>query len=288
VACFPGPRGRHLVVSTALEGGVTRDELEALLALQFSLLVDRDAARVRRVLVATGRIVTWSIWLFVVVGIVAVVRNPAWAGLTINIAVWAAIGGVALVVVVQRRLRWSWGIIGDAVALETTRHPEPLINALRRLASYNDSQVPVPRTWGAADPFWAAPVRAHVHVETMVVNDRARSRTSTEQVSDAALLLRAGIVARVRLGGDPGTLASWKAARETFTRLGRAAGDGMADGTIDGVTITTEGAAAGALGPVAGAWPTPPPEWLTRRLGPWQPNGAALAAYDAATGAASS
>src|SRR5690606_13533303 len=98
---------------------------------------------------------------------------------------------------VQRRIRWSWGMVGDAVAIATTRHPQPLISALRRLAGHNDGVVPVRRTFGVADPYWAVTVRARVQVATMVVNGRARTRSSTEQVSDAALLLRAGIVERV-------------------------------------------------------------------------------------------
>jgi Zn-dependent protease with chaperone function len=288
VACFPGPHGRHLVVSTSLEGGLTRDELEALLALQFSLLVDDGASRVRRVLVTASRTISWLVWLSAIGCIVAMVRNITWSGLTINVAIWVGIGAIALTVLVQRRIRWSWGIVGDAVALETTRHPQPLVNALRRLASYNGDQVPVRRSWGAADPYWAAPVRAKVHVETMVVNDRARSRSSTEQVSDTAMLLRAGIVARVCMGGDPGTLASWKAAADTFSRIGLASGDFVpTDGTVDGVQITIDGAGAGALGPVPGVWPEPPPEWLTRHRGPWRPDQDAIDAYDRAVSGAS-
>ena len=151
-------------------------------------------------------------------------------------------------------MRWAWGIVGDAVALETTRHPEPLVRALRRMAGYNGDQVPVPGSWGGTDAYWVLPVRRRVEVATMVVNDRARSRRSTEQVSDAALLLRAGIVERMGIGGDPATLASWEAAEATFTRLGRAAGWGGGDRTIDGVEVTARGVGAGALPPVGGTW----------------------------------
>lgn len=290
VACLPGLGGRHIIVSTAAEAGLTNDELEALIALQFSLLLDPEAAGVCRPLSVAGLAIMWVVWTMVVATIVAVVHDVTLSGLTINIGIWAAIAGIALVVLVQRRIRWSWGIVGDAVALETTRHPQPLVSALRRMASYNGKQVPVRRGYGGADPYWVVPVRAQVAVATMVVNDRARSRTSTEQVSDATLLLRAGIVERVCLGGEPGTLASWQAAEATFGRLGRAAGDwnegGAVDGTIDGVTVTVAGA-SGGLPPVSGVWRSPPPNMtLERRVRPWRPDRAALAAYDAAIAAA--
>jgi Zn-dependent protease with chaperone function len=283
VACLPGRGGRHLIVSTAAEAGLTNDELEALIALQFSLLVDGGAARVRRPLVVSGLATLWAVWALVLATIVVTLRQVTLAGLTINIGVWSGIGAIFLVVLVQRRLRWAWGIVGDAVALETTRHPQPLVQALRRMASYNGSQVPVRRSWGAADPFWTLPVRARVSVATMVVNDRAQRRSSTEQVSDAALLLRAGIVEQVCLGGEPATLASWEKAEATFGRLASAAGDmAPVDDRVDGVSVTLAGA-QGGLAPVSGVWRSPPPNMrLERRLRPWRPNGAALAAYDAA------
>jgi hypothetical protein len=287
IACLPGLGGRHLIVSTAAEGGLTTDELEALMALQFSLLIDEGAARVRRPLVVAGLAVMWTVWAMLAGTFVAVVRAVAWSGLTINVGLWLGMGAITLVVLVQRRIRWSWGIVGDAVALETTRHPQPLVSALRRMASYNGDQVPVRRTFGATDPFWVLPVRARVGVATMVVNGRARTRTSTEQVSDAALLLRAGIVERVCVGGEPGTLASWQAAEATFARLGLAAGDSVpVDGRIDGVAVGVDGA-TGGLGPVSGVWRAPPPNMhLEQRLRPWRPDAAALAAYDAAVGRA--
>ena len=254
VACLPRHDGLHVVVSTAAERGLERDELEALIALQMSLLLDPAAARVRRPLYAGSRAITWSIRLPLLGAIVPTVRNVAWAGLTINLGVWGTLGLVALVVLVLKRVRWAWGIVGDAVALETTRYPEPLVRALRRMAGYNGDQVPVPGSWGGTDAYWVLPVRRKVEVATFVVNNRAAKRSSTEQVSDAALLLRAGIVERVCLGGDPATLASWEAAAATFERLGRAAGWRGGDGTIDGVEVTAKGVGAGALPPVGGSW----------------------------------
>jgi Zn-dependent protease with chaperone function len=260
LACLPGPGGRHVVISTALEGGLSRDELEALAALQFSLLLDDGAARSRRSIVAAARAITWTLRFLALALVVALVRHIVWAGLTINMAIWFGLGLGALIGLLLRRLRWTWGLISDAVAVETTRHPEPLVRALRRLAGYNGEQVPVMGSWGAADPYWVAPVRRHVAVSTMVVNNRARTRSSTEQVSDASLLLRAGIVERICLGGEPATEASWRAARATFDRLGRFGGDqhppGSIDGTVDGVTVTADGA-VGAPPPTAGAWPAP-------------------------------
>jgi hypothetical protein len=98
-------------------------------------------------------------------------------------------------------------------------------------------------------------------------------------VADAALLLRAGIVERVCVGGEPATVASWRSAAATFERLGRYGGTGAGDGTVDGVLVTTEGA-TGGLAPVGGAWLEPFAPPATRRR-PWRPGPAALAAYDA-------
>jgi hypothetical protein len=286
VACLPRPHGRHLIVSTAAEAGLTRDELEAVMSLQFSLLLDEGADRVRRSLTAAGLMITWALRLTLLALVVVLVRRPIWAGLTINLAVWAAILLIVLVVWCQRRIRWSWGMVGDAVAIETTRHPEPLSSALRRLAGHNDGVVPVRQTWGAADPWWALTVRASIEIQTMVVGDTARTRSSTEQVSDAALLLRARIVEQVCLRHEAATVASWREAEATFARLAHASGDdaaGTTDSTIDGVTVTTEGA-FGTLPPANGPWPPAfRDESARERLRtarPIRPDAAALAAYD--------
>src|SRR5262245_333313 len=114
IACLPGPGGRHLIVSTAAEAGLTNDELEALMALQFSLLIDPGAARIRRPLTVSGLAIMWTFWLALVTSILMTLRQVQWAGLTINVGVWTAIGGIALVVMAHRRIRWSFGIVGDA------------------------------------------------------------------------------------------------------------------------------------------------------------------------------
>ena len=251
VACIPSRGGRHLIVSRGAEAGLTRDELEAVMALQFSLLIDPSAARVRRALVASGLTITWTIRLAIITLLLALVTAIEWAAVTINVGIWLSIGVIALVALVQRRVRWSWGMVGDGVAIETTRHPEPLVSALRRLAGHNAGPVPVRRTFGAADPYWAVPVRAHMQVHTSV-NGRPTRSTSTEQQSDAALLMRAGIVYRVRLGGDLATVASWRTVRQVFDRIAEYGATSQGDGTIDGVTITTEGATQGVLPPVGG------------------------------------
>ncbi len=73
-------------------------------------------------------------------------------------------------------------------------------------------------------------------------------------MSDVALLLRARIVELGSLGGAPATLASWTEERDTIGRLAYAAGDhGGGDSTLDGVTVTVEGA-VGTLPPIGGTW----------------------------------
>jgi Zn-dependent protease with chaperone function len=282
VACIPYRGGRHLIVSRGAEVGLERSELEAVMALQMSLLVDPNAARVRRAVVASGLTITWIIRLSILAMVVGLVVATEFAAVTVNVGVWAAIGLIALVLAVQRRVRWSWGMVGDGVAIETTRHPEPLVSALRRLAGHNAGPVPVRRTFGAADPYWAVPVRAHLQVHTSV-NGRPTRSTSTEQQSDAALLLRAGIVHRVRLGGDLATVAAWRTIESVFDRIAEFGATNAGDGTIDGVTVTTEGATQGVLPPVCGSWPAADRGlfWLRTRR-PRRPSSADLATYDAA------
>lgn len=284
VACIPTRHGRHLIVSRGAEVGLTRDELEAVMALQFSLLLDPSAVRVRRALVAAGLMVSWTVRLAILSIVVSLIRAWEFVAVTINVGIWLSVGVIALIVVVQRRVRWSWGMVGDGVAIETTRHPEPLVSALRRLAGHNTSVVPVRRSYGAADAYWAVPVRAHMQAHTSVNGRRTRS-TSTEQLNDAALLMRAGIVHRVRLGGDLATVASWRTARQVFSRLASYGGTNRGDGTVDGVTVTIEGATHGALPPVSGSWPAEPAPvgcfWV-RRLRARRPSEADIATYDAA------
>jgi Zn-dependent protease with chaperone function len=282
VACIPSRSGRHLIVSRGAEVGLTADEIEALMALQLSLLLDPYAARVRRVLVAASLAITWAIRLSVIFFVVAFVVAIEWAALTVNVGVWLLVGIIGLIALVQRRVRWSWGMVGDGVAIETTRHPEPLVVALRRLAGHNGGPVPVRRTWGAADPYWVVPVRIHI-TSTTETNGRLTRAASTEQQSDAALLMRAGIVFRVRMGGDLATVASWRTARQVFSRIASFGGTNRGDGTIDGVTVTQEGATAGALPPVSGSWPAAQGGtfWLRSRR-PRRPSAADIAAYDAA------
>lgn len=254
VACFPGPHGRHFVATSTAVAGLTRSELEAIMAVQLSLLLDPDVQRVRRAFVASGRLLWWIVMLGVIACVAMVVRNPTWAGLTINLGVWTVIALFAVLHLVRRRLRWSWGMLGDAVAIATTRHPEPLVTALRRLAGHNDGRAPVRSGFGTSDVYWAVSVRNNVTVSYMVVNDRARSRTSTAMLSDAALLLRARLVELCLLGGRPANLGTWSEAKRAIDRVALAAGDfGAGDNTIDGVAVTMDGA-VGSVAPEHGSW----------------------------------
>jgi hypothetical protein len=83
------------------------------------------------------------------------------------------------------------------------------------------------------------------------------------------------------------TLAAWEEAERTFLRIAKYGGSGTGDGTIDGVLVTPDGATGGALGPVGAAIPPSPglaAGPARRGWRPWTPDGAALAAYDAAVG----
>ena len=260
------------------------------MALQFSLLLDEgrgpgpsfsDRGRAHDHVGAAPQRARHAWW--------SIVRHPVWAGLTINLAVWAAILLIVLVVWCQRRIRWSWGMVGDAVAIETTRHPEPLSSALRRLAGHNDGVVPVRQTWGAADPWWALTVRANIEIATMVVNDRARTRSSTEQVSDAALLLRARIVEQVCLRHEAATVASWQEAESIFARLARGVGRRCRRARSTAPSTASRSRPTARSGPSRRPTDRGRRRSVTRRRGsgcgrrdPSDPDAAALAAYDEA------
>lgn len=293
VGCLPGPHGRHLIVTSAAGNGLTRDELEAVMALQLGLLLDPVARRVRRVVVATSLLMLWIVRGAFVALVVVLLRHPTYAGLTVNVVVWVPLLPVLAAYAVRRRVRWSWGVVGDGVAIDTTRHPEPLAMALRRVAGANDRRAPVSDVFGAADVFWLVPVGTTVQSATMVVNGRARRRSSSEMVRDAALLLRARIVELGSLGADPATLVAWRDAAATFDRLSLVAGDTVDDASVSdrsgqgasvhGVVVTPDGA-RGAPPPVGGWWPPADLDAASqRRMGrPRVPDSAQLAAHDAA------
>jgi hypothetical protein len=155
----------------------------------------------------------------------------------------AATGGMELAGwLVGARVRWWARVAGDAVAVRTTRHPEPLSRGLRALARWNGSQVPIrflALMAGTGMVRWAVPVGVPWESTTRV-NGRLVDRRSKELVEDTKLLVRAGLVRRVCLEGGEATLASWEAVADSVRRAGRAAATG---GTVvvEGETIGLHG-----------------------------------------------
>jgi hypothetical protein len=124
--------------------------------------------------------------------------------------------------------------------VRTTRHPEPLASGLRVLARWNGNQVRIRYVAlfaGTGTTRWAVPVGIPFTSETRI-NGRLVDQRSRELVEDAKLLVRAGLVHRVCLGGEPATLASWKGAADAVRRAGRAAavgGSAVVEGELVGI-----------------------------------------------------
>jgi len=261
VAAFSRSGADVIVITTAARFGLAPAELDAAAALQLSLLNDPGARRVRRLLTAANQVFVPTLLISpIAAALIGYVFDGEFGGrllggITATVVLW--IGFYSIL----RRMRWGWGLLSDGVAVETTRYPEPLVLALRRLAAHNGKPVTT-RGWrGDADAFWIVPVRTNFRWSSSV-DDKMRAESSTAMVSDAALLLRARIVDIVCVHSGPPTMATWRTAKGTFKRLSLAAGDQAGgatdlDNVIDGISVTAEGVAGGDIGPINGSW-TPP------------------------------
>ncbi len=212
-----------LVVTDGAVASLTRDQLEAVCAAQLAIAHDETCRRLEgaasaMLLVRIAGMVA-GVPAIVLTSIVPAVGLPVLAVVSAaELSGWVA-GG---------RLRWWARVAGDAVAVRTTRHPEPLTEGLRVLARYNGSQVGI--RWiallaGTGTTGWAVPVGIPFTSETRI-NGRLVDQRTRELVEDAKLLVRAGLVRRVCLGGEPATLASWRSARDAVRSAGRAAARG--------------------------------------------------------------
>jgi Zn-dependent protease with chaperone function len=223
VAAFDGPDGDVLVVTDGAVRSLTRDQLEAICAAQLAIAHDATCRRLEgaasaMLLVRIGGMIL-AVPAIVLTSIVPLAGLPFLAVASAAEAAGWITGG---------RLRWWARVAGDAVAVRTTRHPEPLAEGLRVLARYNGKQVGI--RWialaaGTGTTRWAVPVGIPF-TSTTEINGRVVDQRTRELVEDAKLLVRAGLVRRVCLGGEPATLASWQSARDAVRAAGRAAARG--------------------------------------------------------------
>ena len=237
VAAFEIVEGDALVVTDGAVASLTRDQLEAVCAAQLAIAHDPTCRRLEGAAAALLLLRVVGIVAFTpVVVLTSTVPAAGWPFMVVvtaaEIAGWL-VGG---------RLRWWARIAGDGVAVRTTRHPEPLATGLRVLARWNGPQVRI--RWmallaGTGTTRWAVPVGVPFTSETRV-NGRLVDRRSRELVEDAKLLVRAGLVRRVCLQGEPATLSAWKHAAAAVRSAGRAAAVGGV-ATIEGEQVGLDG-----------------------------------------------
>lgn len=241
-----------LYVSTGAVGGLTRDELEAVCAAQLAIAHDPTVERLDRRLGAwlMIRASTWflGIPIIVVLSVAPIVALPA-------VALLLPAEGVAWLVCGKQR--WWARVAADGVCVATTRHPAPLVSALRKLAIWNGSSVPIQwmaRLTGVGASRWAVPPTMPWTMTTSV-NGRVTDQRTAEQVADVNLLVRAGLVRRICLEGGDRSLASRSEVVEAVRRAGRAAAvGGVAE--VEGVLVGLEGV-VGMAGTPAGWYPDP-------------------------------
>ena len=230
---------RSLVVTDGARELLTRDQLEALCAAQYAIATDGTCRRLEgavgwvRLVRALGFVVvvTLGFTLFVLpVALIGLAFVPA------SVAAWL-VGG---------RVRWWARVATDAVCVRTTRHPEPLVDALRLLARASGEQVRVgiwTRWLGMGGSQWAVELGPK-WTSTVQVNNRMVDHRTTELVEDTRLLVRAALVRRVLLEQVEASVTSYQDIAEAVRRAGRAAASGGV-AEIEGELVGLDGVRAG-------------------------------------------
>ena len=250
VATLPGRD--VLYVTTGAVGAMTRDELEAVCAAQLAIAHSPTVERLDRRMGAwlAIRASTWILGVPVIVigSIAPIVGLPLLAFvLPAELVSWFVVG----------KQRWWARVAADGVCVQTTRHPAPLVSALRKLSLWNGSRVPI--NWlsvvlGFGASRWAVPPTMPWSMTTSV-NGRVTDQRTAEQVADIHLLVRAGLVRRMCLEGGDRSLASRAQVVEAVRRAGEAAArGGIAE--VEGVLVGLEGV-VGMAGAPAAWYPDP-------------------------------
>ena len=230
--------GSVLVVTSGAVATLTRDELEAVCAAQLAIAHDPTCRRLDGMLVfwrvaraasgvlAMPAIFVASFWPSLVGGAFAALTFPCEA------AGWLVAG----------KVKWWARVAADGVCVATTRHPAPLVEALRKLAADQSGDVPVGllvKILGAGTTRWAIPPDVHWTMTTSV-NDRVTDKRTTEQVEDVNLLVRASLVRRICIEGGPRSLACRSEVVDAVRRAGRAAATGGVT-VVDGMVVGLHG-----------------------------------------------
>jgi hypothetical protein len=256
VAALPWANGSAVMVSSSARYGLTPSELDALMALQLSLLHHPTAGRARRTVVASNLVIGFVVAFWLTGAALGGLANgDGMVRLLLGVFVTLAVGWALNQL--RRRIRWGWGLLSDGVTVATTRHPGPLVDGLRRVASHNGDPVPTKAWLGQGDPYWVVPVRKHSS-SSVSVNEREVSRTSTELLTDGELLMRASLVEDVCVRSGPATKARWDEAAAVFRNLTRAAAEPFAaPGEAGAIQVTIAGMVNDGIGPVHGSWVDP-------------------------------
>jgi hypothetical protein len=241
-----------LIVTSGARAALTRDQLEAVCAAQLAIAHDAGVRRLDRMLGAWRLARTASIVAGVPV-FVLFTMAPAVGWFPLALTLPAELAGW----LVAGKVKWWVRVAADGVCVATTRHPEPLVDALRILASYNGESVPVgwvARIVGTGASAWAIPPGMPWTMTTSV-NGRVTDQRTAEQVDDVNLLVRAGLVRRICIEGGERSLASRAAVVDAVRRAGRAAAaGGIAE--VEGMLVGLEGV-LGPAGAAAGWYPDP-------------------------------
>lgn len=191
---MPTAGGAHVVVTTGAERRLDRDALEALLASQIVVVTDRWVR-----LAAAAQLVG-SLRFLLMFG--SPFLNPVFMPFAF------------LAFFRPRRADTVRDLVGDAVAIRATRHPEALARALLELrpAAPLANQLRVGLPAFLVDQFWVLSTRMKV---TTTVNSPTGSRrwTTADEIA-AEMAVRADRMRRVVAGNDVGRpdLRAWRRA----------------------------------------------------------------------------
>jgi Zn-dependent protease with chaperone function len=254
VGGFVDRSGDVLLVTDGARALLNRDQLEAVCAAQLAIAHDSASRRLAGAVAAIRWARAFGFLALVSLGLTIPLVPP------LGVAALATIPGTVAAWLCGGRVRWWARVAADGVCVRTTRHPEPLVAALRLLARWSGDQVPVgllTQITGAGGAQWAIEIGPK-WTSQMKVNGRLVDTRTAAMVDDTRLLVRAGLVRRVCLDGGEASLLSYRDIAAAVRSAGRAAAQGES-ALIEGELVGLDGVApAVAAGPPA--WHAAAPE----------------------------
>jgi len=201
VGAFPTRSGNLVVATTGAVDSLDRDELEGLVASQLVVAGDR-----------------WVRWATAA----QVIQSPRFALLFGSVFVNPFLMPVAFLAFFGARYAdGARDLVADAAAVGATRHPEPLVRALRALgrssASAHELRAGLPGF--LVDQFWVLSTRSTVSTSVEVMG-RTRRWTTADEIA-AEMRVRADRVERAA-GGDWSAFTDMRAWRRALRTLGGA------------------------------------------------------------------